>query len=128
MSDMNEKSTQQPAMLVVLRHAPHGTSWLREGLDVALVGAAFGQAVTLLFLGDGVEALVKGQQAGPLGQKGTHPMLDMLAMYDIDDVRVDAESLSRRGLTVDDLQLPVTPVASSALPALFAEHAPVFNF
>ena len=115
-------------MLVVLRHAPHGSSWLREGLDVALVGAAFGQAVTLLFLGDGVEALVRHQQAGPLGQKGTHPTLDMLAMYDIDDVRVDAESLAERGLTPDDLHLSVTPVAAEALPGLFAQHGPIFTF
>lgn len=115
-------------MLVVLRHAPHGSSWLREGLDVALVGAAFGQAVTLLFLGDGVEALIRNQQAGALGQKGTHPTLDMLAMYEIEKLLVDSESLIERGLELDDLQLPVTPIAAQALPALFAEHAPVFNF
>ncbi|SHF72940.1 tRNA 2-thiouridine synthesizing protein C [Modicisalibacter ilicicola DSM 19980] len=115
-------------MLVVLRHAPHGSSWLREGLDVALVGAAFGQSVTLLFIGDGVEALVKGQQTGPLGQKGTHPTLDMLAMYDIETLLVDAESLAQRGLIETDLQLPVTLVAPERLPSLFAHHAPVFNF
>lgn len=115
-------------MLVVLRHAPHGSSWLREGLDVALVGAAFGQAVTLLFLGDGVEALVRNQQAGALGQKGTHPTLDMLAMYDIEKLLVDNESLAERGLELDDLQLSVIPIGAQALPALFAEHAPIFNF
>lgn len=117
-----------PSMLVVLRHAPHGSSWLREGLDVALVGAAFGQAVTLLFLGDGVEALMKNQQVGPLGQKGTHPTLDMLAMYDIDELLVDSESLRQRGLDLDDLQLPARPITADALPRLFSTHAPVFNF
>nr|WP_298372811.1 sulfurtransferase complex subunit TusC [uncultured Halomonas sp.] len=122
----NEDSTK--TMLVVLRHAPHGSSWLREGLDVALVGAAFGQTVDLLFLGDGVQALVKSQQQGPLGQKGTHPTLDMLAMYDIDTLLVDAESLAQRGMTEADLQLPVTLVTTSQLPHLFSRHAPVFNF
>ncbi|WP_227370624.1 sulfurtransferase complex subunit TusC [Halomonas sp. M20] len=116
------------AMLVVLRHAPHGSSWLREGLDVALVGAAFGQSVSLLFLGDGVQALIKGQQKGALGQKGTHPTLDMLAMYDIDTLLVDADSLAQRGLAEDDLQLPVTLIASSQLLRVFSRHAPVFNF
>ena len=116
------------AMLVVLRHAPHGSSWLREGLDVALVGAAFGQTVDLLFLGDGVQALIKGQQQGPLGQKGTHPTLDMLAMYDIETLLVDVESLAQRGLTEADLQLPVTLITASQLPHLFAQHTPVFNF
>ncbi|MGC3874378.1 sulfurtransferase complex subunit TusC [Halomonas sp. GXIMD04776] len=115
-------------MLVVLRHAPHGSSWLREGLDVALVGAAFGQTVSLLFLGDGVEALISGQQQGALGQKGTHPTLDMLAMYDIDTLLVDAESLAQRGLTEADLQLPVTQVSPGELPDVFSRHAPVFSF
>jgi len=115
-------------ILVVLRHAPHASSWLREGLDVALVAAALGQHVTLLFLGDGVEALRGNQQAGPLGQKGNHATLDMLAMYDIDDIRVDAESLTRRGLTAAQLNWPATPVSNDALPGLLATSASVFNF
>lgn len=115
-------------ILVVLRHAPHESSWLREGLDIALVAAALGQGVTLLFLGDGVEALRAGQQAGPLGQKGSHATLDMLSMYDIEDIRVDAHSLTARGLTVAELNWPVIPVTNDALPGLFATSASVFNF
>ncbi len=115
-------------ILVILRHAPHDSSWLREGLDVALVAAALGQAVTLLFLGDGVEALRSGQQAGPLGQKGSHTTLDMLAMYDIEDIRVDAESLTRRGLTVEQLNWPASRVSGGALHDLLATSAAVFNF
>ncbi|MBZ9556693.1 MULTISPECIES: DsrE family protein [unclassified Modicisalibacter] len=123
---MSEKTA--PAMLVILRHAPHDSSWLREGLDVALVAAAFGQRVTLLFLGDGVEALRPGQRAGALGQKGTHPTLDMLAMYDIEDIRVDRDSLERRGLTPDALGWTAAPVDAESLPALIAGSAAVFNF
>ena len=115
-------------VLVVLRHAPHDSSWLREGLDVALVAAALGQDVTLLFLGDGVEALRGGQQAGPLGQKGSHATLDMLTMYDIDDIRADIESLTSRGLTMERLNWPARPVSDEALPGLFATTASVFNF
>ncbi|MDW5375485.1 sulfurtransferase complex subunit TusC [Halomonas sp. HP20-15] len=115
-------------ILVMLRHAPHDSSWLREGLDVALVAAALGQDVTLLFLGDGVEALRDGQQAGPLGQKGSHATLDMLAMYDIDDIRVDLESLTRRGLTVEQLNWPAALLSNDALPGLLAASASVFNF
>lgn len=120
--------TSQKSILVVLRHAPHGSSWLREGLDTALVGAALGQRVSLLFLGDGIDALVKGQQKGPLGQKGTHPTLDMLAMYDIDNVLVDADSLVVRGVSSEELQIPATLVEASELPSLFATHSTIFNF
>ncbi|WP_134017919.1 sulfurtransferase complex subunit TusC [Modicisalibacter xianhensis] len=120
--------TTDSAMLVMLRHSPHGSSWLREGLDVALVGAALGRKVHLLFLGDGVQALIAGQTSGPLGQKGTHPTLDMLEMYDIDALLVDGESLAQRGLTIDDLQLPVSLVDAASLPRILAEHSPIYSF
>lgn len=115
-------------LLVVLRHAPHGSQWLREGLDVAFVAAAFGQSVGLLFQGDGVYALLDDQQAGALGQKGTHPQLAMLEMYDIDTLWVSATALSERGLTVDDLMLPVKPLNADAIAALLQAqpHALVF--
>ncbi len=105
-------------LLVILRHPPHGSSWLREGVDVALVAAAFGQAVGLLFQGDGVFALVEGQRAGPLGQKGTHAQLAMLEMYDIERLWVSASALRARGLTPVDLMLPVQLLDAEALERL----------
>lgn len=127
-NDPASKENAVKPILVVLRHAPHGSSWLREGLDVALVAAAFGKSVTLLFMGDGVEALLAGQQPGALQQKGTHPTLDMLPMYDIERLLVDSESLSLRGLTLNDLAWAASPVTDDDLPALFSDHAPIFNF
>ncbi|RAR60382.1 tRNA 2-thiouridine synthesizing protein C [Onishia taeanensis] len=115
-------------LLVILRHSPHGSSWLREGLDTALVAAAFGQRVSLLFSGDGVLALLTGQQAGALGQKGTHGVIDMLAMYDIETLLVDARALTSRGLGTDDLMLPVSVVEGDALPTLLGRHRLVLNF
>ncbi|SDK80263.1 tRNA 2-thiouridine synthesizing protein C [Franzmannia pantelleriensis] len=115
-------------LLIILRHAPHGSSWLREGLDAALVAAAFGRQVTLLFCGEGVTALVAEQTAGPLGQKGTQPTLEMLAMYDIDTLLVDQQALDERGLTAADLLLPVRPLAPPQLAAALAAHPLVLNF
>ncbi|SDF94798.1 tRNA 2-thiouridine synthesizing protein C [Onishia taeanensis] len=115
-------------LLVILRHSPHGSSWLREGLDAALVAAAFGQQVSLLFAGDGVLALMPHQQAGALGQKGTHGVIDMLAMYDIETLLVDAHALTSRGLSAEDLMLPVSVVEGDALPKLLDRHPLVLNF
>jgi len=115
-------------LLVILRHGPHGSSWLKEGLDAALVAAAFGQRVALLFMGEGVTALVRDQQVGPLGQKGTAPTLEMLAMYDIETLLVDAPSLAQFGLSPEALMLEVTCVSSEALPALLAGQRQVLTF
>lgn len=132
--DMNEteiatgERVTEGDLLVILRHSPHGSSWLREGLDTALVAAAFGQRVSLLFSGDGVLALLDGQQAGALGQKGTHGVIDMLAMYDIETLLVDAHALISRGLSTEDLMLPVSVVEGAALPKLLDQHRLVLNF
>ncbi|EWG99897.1 sulfurtransferase complex subunit TusC [Halomonas sp. BC04] len=115
-------------VLVILRHPPHGSSWLREGLDAALVAAAFGQAVSLLFQGDGVLALLQGQGPGPLGQKGTSATLDMLAMYDIESLFLDAASLTRLGISIDSLQLPASPLEPPSIAALIGGHRLVLTF
>ncbi|QOR38842.1 sulfurtransferase complex subunit TusC [Billgrantia diversa] len=125
---MRSHPTVSGDLLVILRHAPHGSSWLREGLDAALVAAAFGQSVTLLFQGDGVLALARGQQSGPLGQKGTAATLDMLEMYDIDSLHFDLEALERFGLTQQDLQLPAAGVDAGSIPRLIAGHRLVLTF
>lgn len=115
-------------MLVILRHSPHGSSWLREGLDAALVAAAFGRGVSLLFMGEAVAALVHGQQAGPLGQKGTATTLEMLEMYDIETLLVEEAALEALGLDPGDLMLPVTLLSPPAIAAQPAAHRLVLTF
>ncbi|MEQ6917430.1 sulfurtransferase complex subunit TusC [Halomonas aquatica] len=115
-------------LLVILRHGPHGSSWLREGLDAALVAAAFGQSVSLLFMGEGVAALVAGQQPGPLGQKGSAATLEMLEMYDIESLLVEEQALSRLGLMEDELMLDVEPLAAGALAEVLSAHRLVLTF
>lgn len=125
---MSSPSIATGDLLVILRHAPHGSSWLREGLDAALVAAAFGQSVTLLFQGDGVLALARGQERGPLGQKGTAATLDMLAMYDIESLFFDEDALARFGLTQQDLQLSAAGADTAAIRELIARHRLVLTF
>lgn len=115
-------------LLVILRHGPHGTSWLRDGLDAALVAAAFGQRVSLLFMGEGVTALMDDQQPDPLGQKGTSATIEMLSMYDIETILVEQAALEHFGLTPDELMLPVRLLSGVALSALPTSHRLVLTF
>lgn len=116
------------ALLVVIRHAPHSSNWLREGLDAALVAAAFGQPVHLLFMGQGIMALLKEQGSGAPGQKATLPIIDMLEMYDIDTLWVSEEALQNMHIRHDLLVDGVTPVAAEDIPGLFQQHAKILNF
>src|SRR5690606_13065 len=94
---------------VVCRRAPYSGSYPREALDTALAAAAFDQAVSLVFLGDGVWQLLKGQQ--PEG-KSVEKQLGALPLYDIDRLYAEAESLAQRGLESADLALPVQVLGS----------------
>lgn len=125
MDDLHELESE---LLVILRHGPHGSSWLREGLDAALVAAAFGRKVSLLFMGEGVMALCRGQESGPLGQKGTAATLTMLEMYDIDSLWVETAALQRLGLSTQDLMLPTRPVTSETLAIMIAAAPLVLTF
>ncbi|WP_346798268.1 sulfurtransferase complex subunit TusC [Halomonas sp. Bachu 37] len=121
-------SSDTADLLMILRHAPYGSSWLREGLDAALVAAAFGQQVSLLFLGEGILSLLSNQAAGAPGQKATAPSIDMLPMYDIETVLVAQEDLARYELTLEDLRLPARACDDEAIQREITRHAEVLTF
>lgn len=116
------------ALLVIIRHAPYSSNWLREGLDAALVAAAFGQPVHLLFLGPGVMALLKEQISGAPGQKATLPVIDMLEMYDIDDLWVVEEQLQAFHIAPEALVEGTTLIAEREIPNVLNQHASILNF
>ncbi|MBB1488154.1 sulfurtransferase complex subunit TusC [Oceanospirillum sediminis] len=115
-------------ILIIFRKPPAGTSWAREAMDLALVGAAFGQQVSLLFMGDGVFQLTQNQQPDVIGQKGTQAMMQALPMYDIDQVFVHQDSMDTRGMSPDNLNISCQAIDSKALPGLLQQHKQVFNF
>ncbi|UYF98395.1 MULTISPECIES: DsrE family protein [unclassified Halomonas] len=120
--------TEHPARLITLRSAPFASNALREGLDVALVAAAFGEPVTLLFAGEGALALLKSQQAGAPGQKAVLPTLEMLEMYDIEELLVPESSLVEQGLDAGLLIDAARVISESELAALYQRARDVLHF
>jgi len=93
--------------LYVNRRAPYGTIYAWESLEVVLIGAAFDQDVSLLFVDDGVFQLKKGQDTQNADMKNFSPTYKALGDYDIKKIYVSEESMKARGLTEDDL-FPLT--------------------
>nr|VFK12350.1 MAG: tRNA 2-thiouridine synthesizing protein C [Candidatus Kentron sp. LPFa]VFK14338.1 MAG: tRNA 2-thiouridine synthesizing protein C [Candidatus Kentron sp. LPFa]VFK28564.1 MAG: tRNA 2-thiouridine synthesizing protein C [Candidatus Kentron sp. LPFa]VFK69704.1 MAG: tRNA 2-thiouridine synthesizing protein C [Candidatus Kentron sp. UNK] len=89
--------------LYVNRRAPYGSIYALESLEVVLIGAAFEQDVSLLFLDDGVYQLKKDQDTDIVGMKNFSPTYNALGDYDVNKIYVERESLEERGLTMDDL-------------------------
>ena len=91
----------------VLRHAPHGTIYTYEGLEMILIMAAYEQDLSVVFIGDGVYALKKGQDTSGIGIKGFSKTFMALDGYDVEKLYVDRVSLEERGLTEEDLVVDV---------------------
>ena len=90
--------------LYINRKAPYGTIYAWESLEVVLIGAAFEQDVSLLFMDDGVYQLVKEMQTKGIGMKNFTATYAALGDYDINKIYVDKDALSQRGLALEDLQ------------------------
>ena len=93
--------------MYVNRHAPYGTVYALEGLEVVLIGAAFEQEVSMAFIGDGVFQLKQGQDTVDSDMKNFSPTYRALGDYEVNRLYVERESLEERGLNEDDL-MPLT--------------------
>ncbi|MFW6277943.1 MAG: sulfurtransferase complex subunit TusC [Halorhodospira sp.] len=114
--------------MFVNRKAPHGSIYALEALEVVLIAAAFDQDVSLAFLDDGVLQLRQGQNAKAIDMKNFAPTFRALEDYDIEKLYVEREAMAERGLTEEDLVVPVTVVDRRRMSELMAEQDVVLSF
>lgn len=114
--------------MFVNRRAPYGTIYALESLEVVLITAAFDQDVSLVFLDDGVYQLKRGQKTQGIENKNFSPTYRALDGYDIEKLYVERESLEARGLTEDDLLVPVTVLSRTEMGELMESQDVVLSF
>lgn len=114
--------------MYVNRRAPHGSIYALESLETVLIGAAFDQDVSMLFIDDGVYQLKKDQQPDTLEFKNFSKTYRALEMYDVEKLFVERESLVERGLTEDDLLVDVEVISRDGVKALIDEQEVVMSF
>jgi tRNA 2-thiouridine synthesizing protein C len=131
MSEMNEFDENAPAVvkrfMYVNRRAPYGTIYALECLEIVLVAAAFDQDVSVVFLDDGVCQLKKNQDTTGIGMKNFSKTYGALDDYDVEKIYVEKESLAARGLTADDLVIPVEVLAADDLREVMAQQDVVIS-
>lgn len=101
--------------MFVNRKAPYGTVYALEVLEMVLISAAFDQDVHLAFLDDGVYQLLKNTDTAEIGIKNHSKTYRALEGYDIEKLFVEKESLDERGLTEDDLIVPVEVIGRAQM-------------
>ena len=114
--------------MYVNRRAPYGSVYALESLEVVLVGAAFDQDVSVVFADDGVYQLKKGQDTSEVEMKNFSPTYRALAMYDVEKLYVEKESLQARGLTEEDLIVPVEVMSNAEIGELMEQQDVVLSF
>ena len=114
--------------MFVNRKAPYGTIYALESLEVVLITATFDQDCSLVFMDDGVYQLAKGQNTKGIALKNFSPAYRALDDYDVNKLYVERESLARRGLTEDDLMVPVAVLSSAEIGELMASQDVVLSF
>ena len=113
--------------MYVNRRAPYGTIFALECLEVVLISAAFEQDVSLAFLDDGVYQLKKSQDTTGIGMKNFSNTYRALDDYDVEKIYVEKESLEARGLTEDDLIIPVEVKSTEELRDIMAQQEVVIS-
>jgi tRNA 2-thiouridine synthesizing protein C len=128
---MSEESNANGAVkkfLYVNRKAPYGTIYALESLEVVLIGAAFEQDVSLAFLGDGVFQLARGQDTRAVEVKNFSPTFRALEDYDVTKLYVEKEALEARGLTEEDLVVPVQVMEAARIAEIMESQDVVLSF
>ena len=114
--------------MYVNRRAPHGTIYAQESLEVVLIGAAFEQDVSIVFIDDGVFQIRKDQDTAAIETKNFSKTFRALEMYDVEKLYVEEESLSARGMTANDLNVDVEVKTSEEIGRLMEEQDVILSF
>mgnify|MGYP003471149973 FL=1 len=114
--------------MYVNRKAPHGTIYALESLEVVLIAAAFDQDVSLAFMDDGVYQLKKGCNTKGIEVKNFQPTYRALDDYDINKLYVEKEALEARGLTEEDMCVPVEVRSRAEIGKLMETQDIVLSF
>lgn len=112
---------KQRRFLCVFRRAPQPDTVLREHLDLVLTVAAFEQPVELLFVDDGVYALLQARPSRQGDPSSPAELLSALPLYGLEQPPlVERESLLERGLEKEKL-LPARRIDRCEVAALLGD-------
>ncbi|SDS15610.1 tRNA 2-thiouridine synthesizing protein C [Halopseudomonas litoralis] len=114
------------SLLIITRQPPARQS-AREALDVALAAAAFGVPCGILFMDDGIFQLMRGQDAGQIGQKSLAANLQALPLYGVEDILVCQHSLGERGLHANQCMLEARAVNNAEIATLLEHYEQVVS-
>ena len=113
---------------VLMRKAPYGSVYTAEGFRTLMGIAVFEMNISVVFMDDGVYALLAGQDPSQLDMKPLGDGFPMLRDFDVEQFYVHDESLAERGLTTGDLVMDVEVVNSAQIAEILEQAGKVLPF
>ena len=123
----NTAKSSKSSITFISRNAPYGSNRANLCLDMALACAVFEQDVNYVFLDDGVYQLLKGQDGAAILNKTLGSALETLALYGIENVYADQQSLKKRGIDIAALLPGMQLIESDTISKLIENSDTVFN-
>lgn len=115
-------------VVVLLRKAPYGRVYTAEAFRTIMGIAVFELDICVVFMDDGVYALLKGQDPEKLDMKPLGDGFPMLKDFNVNRFVVHDQSLADRGLTPDDLVMDVEIAGGGQIANIFEEYGKVLPF
>lgn len=116
------------SLLYIVSRAPYSNAVGQEALDAILIGASFEQAVTVLFMHDGVFQLHANQGVGNSELKQYTKAFDALEDFGIAQVVCHDLSLIGRGLSQNNMMRRVDLATSEQVKTMISKADKVFTF
>jgi len=128
MNSVETSTNTKKKLLFVLRHSPYGSSLAKEGIDAILATSVYEQALSVLFIDDGVFQLSKQQNSNKIGEKNIYKLLSAFELYDIDALFACSDSLLERGLHATTIFDNVTIINNTEIKQLFSQQHHLLSF
>jgi tRNA 2-thiouridine synthesizing protein C len=111
-----------------MRKAPYGSVYTAEGFRTIMGIAVFEMEISVVFMDDGVFALLKNQDPDQFEMKPLGDGFPMLRDFDVEKFYVHDESLAERGLTPDDLVMDVEVIDGTQIAGILHAAGTVLPF
>lgn len=115
-------------VVVLLRKAPYGRVYTAEAFRTIMGIAVFEMDICVIFMDDGVFALVKNQEPEKLDMKPLGDGFPMLKDFNVNRFVVHDQSMADRGLSADNLVMEVEVANSDQIAEILNTYKKVLPF
>lgn len=128
MSDKQHPLESSLESLIIFRHSPYNSNLAKEGLDLVLAGAAFETRQALVFIDDAIYCALAQHDAASIGQKDLSKMLQVLPLYEVEELYYCSASAKQRGIDSSELNPQFKPLSNAQISTLIARSQQVLTF